>query len=393
MTDMHIPPSSSGSALLDQIRAGNPARRQALWRITKPLALAPIATRTWTMSVAHDDIGGGSALDPRLTFLEFISGACNELAFVEAQRCAIATRPIYNPLYLCGSPGLGKTHLLQAIAHRAGRRRVMYLTAERILYGFLRAADREKDFRTALQDIDILAIDDFQFLYGAALSTFVSVFMETGRQLVIAAGRPPVDLARVDEWTRSRLSGGLCIEIGVPDHAMRIKILEARIAHAKQDHPAFVVSDEVVEYVAGVIQSNGRDLCAAVNRLLAHFLLHPAPCSMMSAEVIIRDLAHGLPLKKVRIEDVQKLVSKHFDVTVADLLSVRRTLSVVRPRQIAMYLSKILTLRSLADIARRFADRDHTTVLHAVRVIEKRLLTDPALAEEIKTLREMLERP
>jgi chromosomal replication initiation ATPase DnaA len=190
--------------------------------------------------------------------------------------------------------------------------------------------------------------------------------------------------------TQSRLAGGLCIEIGGLDEALRIKILEARIAAAKLVHQTFEVPAAVVAYVASVIRTNGRDLDGAVNRLLAHALLNGAPLRMETAELAIRDLVRTPDPKKVKIEDIQKLVASHFNVSRGDVLSARRTASVVRPRQIAMYLSKLLTPRSLPEIGRRFGGRDHTTVLHAVRKITGLVTTDGSLSEEIELLKRML---
>jgi chromosomal replication initiator protein len=370
-----------------------------------PLAIQPKAPELLT----------GSLLSERMTFSEFLVGERNELAFVEAQRCALALEPFYNPLYIYGAPGLGKTHLLHAIAHAAGAsRRVIYLTAERFMYGFAAALKDEKAFKfnKRLKAFDILAIDDIQFLrgkiYGQVLCQIADVFLNSGRQIVIASDRRPGDLESLEERVRSRLAGGLCIEIGGFDEALRVTILEARIATARQTHPTFEVPAAVVAYVANLIQTNGRDLDGAVNRLLAQSLLqHPensAPISMETAELAIRDLVRAPAPKKIKVVDIQKLVARHFQVSLDDILSARRTASVVRPRQIAMYLAKVLTPRSLPDIGRLFG-RDHTTVLHAVRKITNIIdginqtsgagrcrvaAPDTALAAEIAALRKML---
>ena len=343
----------------------------------------------------------GSPLDRRLIFANFLVGGSNQLAHSEAQRIAGAGPAdplLYNPLYLHASVGLGKTHLLQAVAHAAtgAKRRVIYLTAERFMYGFVAAlkAQTAIAFKERLRAIDVLVIDDIQFLQGKSIQQefchTLNALIDSRRQIVIAADRPPGDLESLEERVRSRLAGGLCIEIGGLDEALRVKILEARIACARQVHQTFEVPAAVVAYVASVIRTNGRDLDGAVNRLLAHASLNGAPHSTETAELAIRDLVRTPDPKKVKIEDIQKLVASHFNVSRGDILSARRTASVVRPRQIAMYLSKLLTPRSLPEIGRRFGGRDHTTVLHAVRKITGLVTTDGTLSEEIELLKRML---
>jgi chromosomal replication initiator protein len=344
---------------------------------------------------------GGSPLDKRLNFNNFLVGRSNQLAHAAAPRVgtAAAGEPLlYNPLYIHASVGLGKTHLLQAIAHSASdvKRRIIYLTAEKFMYGFVSAlkAQTAIAFKEKLRAIDLLVIDDVQFLQGKSIQQefchTLNSLIDARRQIVIAADRPPSDLESLDERVRSRLAGGLCVEMGPLDEALRVKILEARIATARQLHPNFVVPPAVVSYVASVIETNGRDLDGAINRLLAHTSLTGTPLSVETAETAIRDLVRTREPKRIKIEDIQKLVATHFNVSRADILSSRRTANVVRPRQIAMYLAKVLTLRSLPEIGRRFGGRDHTTVLHAVRKIEALSGSDGNLHEEIELLKRML---
>ena len=343
----------------------------------------------------------GSPLDRRLTFATFLVGKSNQLAHAAAIRVARAgagEASLYNPLYIHASVGLGKTHLLQAIAQSAGAagRRVIYLTAEKFMVSFVSAlkAQTAIAFKERLREIEVLVIDDVQFLQGKSIQQefchTLNSLIDAGRQIVIAADRPPVDLESLDERVRSRLAGGLCVEMGVLDEALRVKILETRIAAAKAGQPGFDVPPPVVAYIARVIQTNGRDLDGAVNRLLAHVTLTRTPLTVETAEVAIRDLVRAREPKRVKIEDIQKLVATHYNVSKADILSSRRTATVVRPRQIAMYLSKILTLRSLPEIGRRFGGRDHTTVLHAVRKIDGLVNKDGTLSEEIEMLKRML---
>jgi chromosomal replication initiator protein len=208
--------------------------------------------------------------------------------------------------------------------------------------------------------------------------------------MAVAADRPPSELESLEERVRSRLAGGLCVEMGALDEPLRLKILEMRIAAAKASQPGFDVPAPVAAYVARAIETNGRDLDGAVSRLLARVTLTGAALTVEMAEDAIRDLVRTREPKRVKIEDIQKLVATHYNVSRADILSSRRTATVVRPRQIAMYLSKVLTLRSLPEIGRRFGGRDHTTVLHAVRKIEGLAGKDGSLSEEIELLKRML---
>jgi chromosomal replication initiator protein len=249
-------------------------------------------------------------------------------------------------------------------------------------------------FKEKLRAIDMLIIDDVQFLRGKSIQQefchTLNALIDARRQIVIAADRPPGDLETLEERVRSRLAGGLCVEMGALDEPLRVKMLEARVAAAKVLHPQFDLSPAVLAYVASVIQTNGRDLDGAVNRLVAHASLNRAPLSLEMAERAIQDLVRPREPKKVKIEDIQKLVASHYNVTKADILSARRTANVVRPRQIAMFLAKTLTPRSLPEIGRRFGGRDHTTVLHAVRKIEALVGSDGRLSEEIELLKRML---
>ncbi|MHB2167484.1 chromosomal replication initiator protein DnaA [Alsobacter sp. R-9] len=367
----------------------------------RPAAVMAVPVADRTPATELDGIQG-SPLDRRLTFSSFLVGKSNALAHAAAERVArieAGAAPLYNPLYIHSAVGLGKTHLLQAVAHEvlAANRRVIYLTADRFMYGFVAAlkAQTALAFKERLRGIDLLVIDDVQFLQGKSIQQefchTINALIDAGRQVVIAADRPPGDLESLDERVRSRLAGGLVVEMGALDEALRVKILEARIAAARVHQPGFDVNAQVLTYVARAITTNGRDLDGAVNRLLAHTTLTGAALTVEIAETAIRDLVRSREPRKVRIEDIQKLVATHYNVSRADILSSRRSAGVVKPRQIAMYLSKQLTLRSLPEIGRRFGGRDHTTVLHAVRKIENAVGADPTLREDIELLKRMLQ--
>ena len=343
-----------------------------------------------------------SPLDRRLTFSSFVVGKSNQLAHVAAKRVgsdASGDALLYSPLYIHAAVGLGKTHLLQATAHAVtdSGRRVIYLTAERFMYGFVASLKAQTSiaFKEKLRAIDVLIIDDVQFLQGKSIQTefchTLNALIDDGRQVIVAADRPPADLESLEERVRSRLAGGLCVEMEGLDEALRLKIIEARVGVARALQPGFELSPAVLTYVARTICTNGRDLDGAVNRLMAHATLNGCAHTVESAEAAIRDLVRTREPKRVKIEDIQKLVASHYNVSRADILSSRRTATVVRPRQIAMYLSKALTPRSLPEIGRRFGGRDHTTVLHAVRKIEALCGKETTLAEEVELLKRLLQ--
>jgi chromosomal replication initiator protein len=354
------------------------------------------------ISAAHEGLGG-SPLDPRLTFETFVVGRSNTLAHAAAKQVAQGRRGdavMFNPLYIHSGVGLGKTHLLQSVAwagNSGAERKVLYLTAERFMYGFVAAlrAQNALAFKEALRAIDVLVIDDLQFLQGkstqAEFCHTLNALIDAGRQVVIAADRPPSDLESLEERVRSRLAGGLVVEIGSLGEELRLEILKCRAAAAKQHHPGFDVPDAVLAFIAKSVTHNGRDLEGALNRLLAHSKLTAQPVTLEMAEREVRDLIRPQEPKRVKIEDIQRVVARQYNVSRADLLSSRRTANVVRPRQVAMYLAKTLTLRSLPEIGRRFGGRDHTTVLHAVRKIENLVNTDTGLAQEIELLKRQLQ--
>jgi chromosomal replication initiator protein len=361
----------------------------------RAVAIAPV-------SASHDALGG-SPLDPRLTFGSFVIGRSNALAHAAARQVAEGRRGdavMFNPLYIHAGVGLGKTHLLQAVtwAGNSGtERKVLYLTAEKFMYGFVAALKTQTAlaFKEALRGIDVLVIDDLQFLQGkstqAEFCHTLNALIDAGRQVVIAADRPPSDLESLDDRVRSRLAGGLVVEMVSLGEELRLGILKSRVAAARAHHASFDVPEQVLEYLARASTHNGRDLEGAVNRLLAHSKLNAQPVNLEMAEREVRDLIRPQEPKRIKIEDIQRVVARQYNVSRSDLLSSRRTANVVRPRQVAMYLAKTLTLRSLPEIGRRFGGRDHTTVLHAVRKIEALVARDVSLSEEVESLKRQLQ--
>ncbi len=390
----------------ESIKPVEPARKPATGigaHSSRPVGETNIKTAEPRHSDSHDgDLQVGSPLDKRLVLSSFQVGRSNIMAHAAAMQIVQAKpgeMPVFNPLYVHACVGLGKTHLLQGAAQviESSGRRVLYLTAERFMYGFVASlkAQTAIAFKDTLRGIDVLIIDDAQFLHGPKSQQefchTLNALIDAGKQVVVAADRAPSDLEGIEERVQSRLAGGLVVEIGALDDALRVKILESRIQIAKAHLPGFDVPPEVIQHVARVIMTNGRDLEGAVNRLLAHSTLTGGVLDIAAADEAIRDLVRHREPRRVKIEDIQRLVANHYNVSRADILSSRRTATVVRPRQIAMYLAKSLTLRSLPEIGRRFGGRDHTTVLHAVRKIEGMVTTDQELAGEIDHLKRMLQ--
>jgi chromosomal replication initiator protein len=347
----------------------------------------------------------GSPLDPKYTFDSFVEGKANRMALTVAKQVAagVLDEPRqFNPLYLHSPVGLGKTHLLHAIAWEVKRRlpkaQVLYLTAERFRYQFVEAV-RSQDamaFKEKFRAIDILLIDDLEFMQGEKTEQefehIVNALLDGGKQVVVASARPPGQLDRLNDRMRSRMQRGLIAEIGEFDEELRLKILERRVQEKRAADPLFELAEPILKLLADRLTENGRELEGAVNRLYLTWQLTHAPITVEVVEAIIRDLVLGIEPRRIKVEDILRIVSRHFAVSKADILSDRRHRSVVRPRQIGMYLAKQLTSRSLPEIGRRFGNRDHTTVLHAIRKIDKEMGDNPHLKEEIEELKRQLNR-
>jgi chromosomal replication initiator protein len=346
----------------------------------------------------------GVTIDENQSFENFMVGSSNQLAHAAAMRVANAAQgaPIsFNPLYIHAAAGLGKTHLLNAIAQRVKAthpaRRVLMLTAERFMYGFINAL-RNRDtlaFKDQFQSVDVLLIDDFQFMQGKAMQQeFCHAFnslVDQRRQVVIAADVPPTQLDTIDQRMRSRMLGGLVVDIEVPDAELRARVLAARHAAMLQLDPTAVISKEIMDFIAERVQGGGRELEGALNKVVAYQQLNKAPITADLASMLLRDDNALVDNGRIKIEDIMKVVGRHFNVAKADLLSPRRARSVVVPRQIGMYLAKKLTSRSLPEIGRRFGGRDHSTVLHAVRKIDEQIRGDEKLARDVALLIRLVE--
>ncbi|MEI5680046.1 MULTISPECIES: chromosomal replication initiator protein DnaA [unclassified Mesorhizobium] len=340
----------------------------------------------------------GSPLDARYTFQSFIEGPSNRVALAASRAVAESTSR-FNPLFLHATVGLGKTHLLQAIAAESLKQnpksRVVYLTAEYFMWRFATAIrdNNALTLKEQLRDIDLLIIDDMQFLQGKSIQHefchLINMLLDSAKQVVVAADRPPAELESLEPRVRSRLNGGVALEMSAPDYGMRLGMLQSRLASAKTDDANLHIDEEVLSHVARTVTGSGRELEGAFNQLLFRQSFEP----QISIERIDEILGHiyrsGEP-KRVRIEDIQRIVARHYNVSKTELLSNRRTRTIVKPRQIAMYLAKVMTPRSLPEIGRRFGGRDHTTVLHAVRKIEDLSGGDNTLAQELELLRRLI---
>jgi len=359
---------------------------------------AAAAAAASTQAAAAQAAGASisAPLDPRFTFDNFVVGKPNELAYAAARRVAEAPTPPFNPLFLYGGVGLGKTHLMHAIGlhikKQTPERRIIYLSAEKFMYQFVRAL-RTKDtmaFKEQFRSVDVLMIDDVQFIGGreATQEEFFHTFnalVDQNRQVIISADKSPSDLEGVEERMRSRLGWGLVADIHPTTYELRLGILQAKAEQSSIDIPV-----KVLEFLAHKITSNVRELEGALNRILAHATLVGRPVTLETTQEVLHDLLRAND-RRVTIEEIQKRVSAHFNVRIADMHSARRARAVARPRQVAMYLSKQLTSRSLPEIGRKFGGRDHTTVMHAVRKVEELKATDASFAEDVELLRRMLE--
>ena len=339
-----------------------------------------------------------SPLDPRFTFEQFVVGESNELAYAAARQLAdeCCAQPGTNPLYFHGGVGLGKTHLMQAIAWEIRRRRptlnVVYMTAERFMYLFVRAL-RERSivtFKEQLRAADILLIDDVQFICGkgSTQEEFFHTFnalLDLQRPLVFSGSRQPGALEGLDERLRSRLSWGLVADIDTADYALRLGVLQTKARRLGCDIP-----EDVLEFLAQRITSNIRELEGALHKIAAQARFMRTPVTLERAQQLLRDLLHTQE-RAVTIENIQKAVAQHCSVSLADMRSSRRARHIARSRQMAMYLAKQLTPHSLPEIGKQFGGKDHTTVMHAVRRVEALLTEDGTMREDIERLTRSLQ--
>ena len=330
-------------------------------------------------------------------FDNFMVGESNELAFTAARKICIQSAH-YNPLFIYSSVGMGKTHLLNAVGLEVGNlKKVMFVSAERFMYHFIKSIKSNEmvKFKDFFRKADIFIIDDIQFASGkeAMQEEFFHTFnalIEKGSQIVISSDRPPSDLDRIQERIKSRMSGGLVIDIQPPDLNLRIKILKSKFEEIKINFKEnYNLSDEIFEFLASEITSNIREMIGALNRVLAFSKINTKSPNVYECKRILKDFVNS-NIKVVNVEFIQNLVASHFNLNINDLLSPRRPRSLARPRQIAMYLAKQYTTNSLPDIGRKFANRDHTTVIHAVKKINELIKKDNEIRQSIIEIKKKL---
>ena len=374
----------------------------AIVRPAEPKAEPRIETRPEVRTDAGDEPlygrEGASPLDQRFSFEQFVVGKPNEFAYACARRVAERpSSPGFNPLFLYGGVGLGKTHLMHAIGLELVRREgagisVKYMSAEKFMYRFIAAIRSQStmEFKGELRGVDVLMIDDLQFLIGKdnTQEEFFHTFnalVDAGKQIIVSADKSPSDLSGIEDRLRTRLGCGMVADLHATTYELRLSILESKAATASAPVPS-----KVLEFLAHKITGNVRELEGSLNRLFAHADLVGRPITLESSQEVLQDVlkAHD---RRVTIEEIQRKVAEHWSIRLTDMTSARRARAVARPRQVAMYLAKQLTSRSLPEIGRKFGNRDHTTVMHAVSRVTELMEGDTEFQERVELLRRMLE--
>jgi len=343
-----------------------------------------------------DSVLNYNRLNPNLTFENFVQGKSNEIALSYSKRvCEDISR--YNPLYIYGGVGLGKTHLLNAIGLKLQENnKVMFISAERFMYHFIKSIKKNDmvNFKDFFRKSSIFIIDDIQFIRGKEslqeefFHTFNSL-LDKGSQIIISADRPPTKLDRVQERIKSRLSGGLIVDIDTPDFELKKSILNKKIRELEvQFQENIKINEEIIDFMARESKTNVRELLGVLNRVIAFSRIHKQLLTIDECKKILKDVLNKA--RVVTVDKIQNIVSRYYDITLTDMLSQRRSRPLARPRQIAMYLSKKMTTRSLPEIGRRFANRDHTTVIHAVKTISKLSESDEEMKKNLLQIKDIL---
>jgi chromosomal replication initiator protein len=391
----------------DQIRAqlaqaGTPVDRLEFAvgtpRRAEPAAKAVKANRARPLPV--DDLPG-APLDQRFTFDSFVVGKPNELAHAAARRVAEGEEVTFNPLFLYGGVGLGKTHLMHAIAHELQLRRpdlrVLYLSAEQFMYRFIQALRERQvmDFKEIFRSVDVLMVDDVQFIAGkdSTQEEFFHTFnalVDQNKQIVISADRAPGEIKDMEDRIKSRLQCGLVVDLHPTDYELRLGILQQKVEAYRSQYRGLVISAGVLEFLAHRITTNVRVLEGALTRLFAFASLVGREITLDLAQDCLADILRSSD-RKLSIEEIQRKVAEHYNIRLSDMIGPKRLRNIARPRQVAMYLAKQLTPRSLPEIGRRFGGRDHTTIMHGVRKIEELMTTDSQLADDLQLLRRLLQ--
>ena len=343
-----------------------------------------------------DSILNYNRLNPNLNFSNFIQGKSNEIALSYSKKvCEQVSR--YNPLYVCGGVGLGKTHLLNAIGiELQSQNNVMFISAERFMYHFIKSIKKNDmvNFKDFFRKSSVFIIDDIQFISGKDslqeefFHTFNSL-IDKGSQIIISSDRNPMKLDRVQERIKSRLAGGLVVDIDTPDIELKIKILKKKIEDIQSQFKENInLNDDVIQFIASESKTNVRELIGILNRIVAFSRVHNKNLSINECKNILKDIFNQT--RVITVDKIQNIVSNYFNITLSDMLSQRRSRPLARPRQIAMYLAKKMTTRSLPEIGRRFANRDHTTVIHAVKTINRLSEQDDEMKKNITQIKSLL---
>jgi len=343
-----------------------------------------------------DSILNYNRLNPNLNFDSFVAGSSNEIALSSSKKvCEQVSR--YNPLYIYGGVGLGKTHLLNAIGLELEKKtKVMFISAERFMYHFIKSIKKNDmvNFKDFFRQSSVFIIDDIQFIRGKEglqeefFHTFNSL-IDKSSQVIISADRAPMKLDRVQERIKSRLAGGLVVDIDTPDFDLKIKIIKKRLQDIEnQFKESSNISEEVINFIATESKTNIRELIGVLNRVITFSRIHKKELTISDCKNILKDVFNQA--KIITVDKIQNVVSNFFNIPLAEMLSQRRSRPLARPRQIAMYLAKKMTTRSLPEIGRRFANRDHTTVIHAVKTITRLSEKDDEMRKNIEQLRSLL---
>ena len=336
-------------------------------------------------------------IDPNKTFSNFLTGSSNKLAY-EASFKVSENVSHYNPLYIYGGVGMGKTHLLNSIGFQLKKEnKVMFISAERFMYQFVKSLKSNEmvKFKEYFRNTDVLLIDDIQFMNGkeAMQEEFFHTFnalIEKGSKIIISADRPPNKLLRIQERIKSRFSGGLVVDIQKPDYELRKKIVEKKIDELNNLYPDTIkISKDIQEFISSEITASVRELVGAINRTISFSRIYNKAPNLAETKIVLKDLLN-LSENKVTIDLIQTLVCKFFKISKNEMLSSRRSRYLVRPRQTAIYLTKILTSKSLPEIGREFSNRDHTTIIHSVKTIEKLKEKDSEMVDNINKLKNQI---
>ena len=349
------------------------------------------------VSLIENSLLNYNRFNPNNSFDNFVVGESNELAFTAAKKVCLASSH-YNPLFIYSSVGMGKTHLLNAIGLEIQQtKKVMFISAERFMYHFIRSIKSNDmvKFKDFFRRVNVFIIDDIQFVRGkeAMQEEFFHTFnalIEKGSQIVISSDRPPSNLDRIQERIKSRLAGGLVIDIQPPDLSLKIKILKRKMEEIEKNfNETYELSEEVLNFLASEVTSSIREMVGGLNRILAFSKTNTKSPNIYECKRILKDFIN-YDKKLIDVDAIQKIVALHYNLNIQEMLSPRRSRSLARPRQIAMYLSKQLTSNSLPDIGRRFSNRDHTTVIHAVKKIEGLMIKDNEIKQNINEIRKKL---